>query len=236
MFTMKRIFQLVLLVSAAFPIQVAAQQMRMFSADQAFILPESGTVIVLRDGALVVDMPHRPDATAFDIKQGDIVAMAQRKKVAGIEELRQLYKQTAHGEAFKMGLRRDGTLIVVSVTRDTAVSAGGQRMVFSGPPGAAPAGRERRVMMMGDGNSMFVHQESGIVFRLDGNAVKIGAVVEQMNPAGKNAGFEQNDVVLTANGAKISSLDDVKNALATRQSGHEFEVKRGEKTYTFKLK
>ena len=170
--------------------------MMKFSSDNAFIVREIGAVITEEKGVMKIMMippkERRPqEMQEIDLLIGDEVGMAAGKRVKNIKELKEAYEQTQAGEAFKIGVRREGQAHVVSFMKkaEKDLPQGGQMVIRRDGPG-------------GDANSdMF--PAFGIGIEKKGSDVLISEVLPN---APKD--LKKGDIVKTLNGKEIKSIAD----------------------------
>ncbi len=64
-----------------------------------------------------------------DLKQGDIIMMANGSRPAGVAGLRKLYDGLAVGGELKLGVKRGGTPVIVTIIREDQSSQPGRKMM-----------------------------------------------------------------------------------------------------------
>jgi len=106
---------------AVFVTSSLAQQrmMRRIEGDGAFHLKEVQTIFTSKDDTVRVLTVLPKDLRAegyeeIDLKEKDEILMVNAKRVKTVQEFEQLYKETAVGETLKLGIRRDGRLLLES--------------------------------------------------------------------------------------------------------------------------
>ncbi len=119
------------------------QQMRMLSAgSELWMLPEVGAVAVVKDGKLIFEVvsptESRPKGyETVDIKQGDLIMMANGKKITGAKDIQAMYDSLAIGAELKLGIRRGEDMLITTIKKADPASLPQRRMVVKGDgPGA----------------------------------------------------------------------------------------------------
>jgi len=87
--------------------------------DGVCMLPELGAVIIGEEGALKVMAispgDRRPAAyRTIDLQEGDVIVMANGKRLARPPELDSLYKAARVGDAIKLGIKRGDKMMIVN--------------------------------------------------------------------------------------------------------------------------
>lgn len=167
-----------------------------FSSDNALIFREIGAVITEEKGMIKVMMiaptAQRPaEMQDVDLVIGDEVGMAAGKRVKTLKELKEAYVQAPAGEAFKIGVRREGQAHVVPFVKkdEKDLPKGGQMVIHQG----GPAGNE----------SSDFFPAFGIGIEKKGSDIVIS---ETLPNAPKD--LAKGDIVKTLNGKEIKTIAD----------------------------
>jgi len=162
---------LVLLFCAAgaAPAQEPRTKTVVVSPDEASILPGIGAIIRIKDSALVVEMIPGPDNRdekfkSVDLKKGDVVLMCNGKRVETCAELNDLVGDVQVGDKVKLGIRRNGAMMITSFEK---VESSGQPVMMTTTMGApGPATGNKKVVQIGDPGA-----PDGTVLVLDGGLI-----------------------------------------------------------------
>ncbi|MFN0159364.1 MAG: PDZ domain-containing protein [Bacteroidota bacterium] len=161
---------------------------------EIFQLRELGALISSDKDHLRVDhiMPpeKRPKGYAdVDLKEGDIILMANAKKVKDVAALKELYEGMKVGEVFKMGIRRDEAMMLVSFTIADSNNLPKMQM---------------RMITAGDGGDVEALPALGLIISMKGKAVEVLDILP--DGAAPKAGAMKGDIVLELNGKKAATV------------------------------
>jgi S1-C subfamily serine protease len=158
------------------------------STEEAFFLPEIATLVTAEGKDLKIQMAPpagqlREPYRSVDVKTGDMVLLANGKRVKTIADLKRTYEATAIGAEFALGLQRGQELMIAAYPKadSEALPKRTMRIVTSDAPGTevfpavgvALTEKERRVSV-----SQLLPVEKSAVHGLD---VKEGDVIGSMN-------------------------------------------------------
>jgi len=191
------------------------RQMIQVNADETVVMLEIGTLVILEEKALRVQLLPIPGGRSVDIQDGDEVGMANGKRMSSIDALRAEYEKVKEGEEFKMGIRRDGrSHIIAFVRKDGGNIGGGGRMVVRRGPS-------------GDNEDIFPALGFGIVTS-DGKTT-----VNLMMPSAPKE-LAEGDEVVSINGKAVKTSADFSQELDATEIGGKLNMtfRRGDKEYT----
>jgi S1-C subfamily serine protease len=103
-------------------------------ADKDFLLQEVGVIVHgSHDSLIVTDVmngnPRIEKNKGVDIRTGDIVSMVNGVRPAGVKGLHKAYDECPIGGEFKLGIRRDGAPVLVTVIKSEPPSGGNVKMM-----------------------------------------------------------------------------------------------------------
>lgn len=180
-------------VSAAIPDD--STRIERFSQGDTFIVPEIAAVITAEGKDLKIQMVSPADQRrnpykAVDVKPGDMVLLANGKRVKAIADLKKLYEATAIGAEFALGIQR------------------GQEMMIAAFPKADPKDLPRRTMRIvtSDASGMEVLPAVGVVLSEKGKRVFIDQLLPGEKSAVRDLDVKEGDVIGRMNGKMMSSL------------------------------
>lgn len=152
------------------------------------------------------------------LKEGDIVAMANGRKIKEISAFRKLYDALKIGDELKLGVKRDGEAIIISVHKTDPEKRGGPRMM----------------KMTMDGKNSDAIPGVGFV-ETSGNSVVVKAVFDPESISAKN--FKPKDVLRSLNGKPITTMHDLKSMYDKIPTGGkaEFAVTRDGREVTVSI-
>ncbi len=215
---MKQIFAALLVTIIAahsahcLPSQEPKRVMRQFNMDDAVIIRELGAVITSKEEKLTVDIIlGNNEKQSSDIMKDDLILMANGKKVKSIKDLREQYDGAKAGEEFKIGLKRGENLMIAKFTKKS-------------PEELNKEGHGQMVITMDGNDGDKVLPALGLIITSKGkNAVVKGTLPN----AEKNfTSFlpKENDVILSINGAKVSSAEEFDEAYTELNAGDKVTI------------
>jgi S1-C subfamily serine protease len=164
-------------------------------AGTAFPVPETGALIVGGGKELKVvfspgEQERRSPYKSVDLREGDIVLMANGKRVRSVADLTRAYDSTLVGSEFKLGIQR------------------GQEMMIVAYPKADPASFPKRQVRMitADQEGVAVFPAVGVLLEEKSGRV----VVQDLLPSGSSAveklDVRAGDVITSINGKRVTTV------------------------------
>jgi S1-C subfamily serine protease len=179
---------------------------RTISSDNAVIIREIGAVITPKEEQLIVEIIlGNHEKTDTDIKKGDIILMANGKRVKTVKELRQQYDNANVGEEFKLGVKRDEHLLLVKFERksDEELNKTGGGMV----------------MRMEQKEGEVILPALGVKLATKDNAVVIIETLPTLSHNFRSNPPKAGDIILSINGHKVSSAEEFDDAYTELNEG-----------------
>jgi hypothetical protein len=165
------------------------------SLEEAFFVPEIATRIVAEGKELKVQMTTpaeqlRDPYKSVDIKTGDLVLLANGKRVKTLADLKKTYEATAVGAEFALGIQR------------------GQELMIAAFPKADPKDLPKRTMhiVTSDTQGAEVFPAVGVALAEKGTRVSISELLPVEKSAVRGLDVKQGDVIGSMNGTKVTSL------------------------------
>lgn len=149
------------------------------------------------DGALISSVVTDSAAARADLKPGDVITRIDGQPVHTAGDVSSRVGMAAPGERLKLAIWRDHATRDVEVKLDKAPDASAARTEVDGAPGK-----------LGLALRPLTHDEQ-MQARTDH-----GLLVEDAEGAAARAGIEPGDIVLALNGRPVSSVDQIRRALA----------------------
>ncbi|MCM2271337.1 MAG: PDZ domain-containing protein [candidate division Zixibacteria bacterium] len=193
------------------------QQTRMLSAgSELWMLPEVGAVAVVKDGKLMFEMvspaESRPKGyESVDIKQGDLIMMANGKKITGAKDIQAMYDSLAIGAELKLGIRRGEEMLIAAIKKADPATLPQRRMVIKGDgPGAGQGWASRQE------HAIEIDDNARDVTPINGAGMIIGTlekdiVVLAMLPSAKDilgdAAIQKGDKIIALQGTPVTSVE-----------------------------
>jgi S1-C subfamily serine protease len=195
--------QVFLALALCLPFLTRAQdpkpQMMMFSADNSFMLQELGAIIVEKEKVLTVEMMppkeiRSKETKEIDLQKGDIVQMANGKRMRTIKDFQDIYEKTSIGSEFKMGIRRGETQFLVALTKKS-----NEELAKAGGP-------MRRMITKKEGEEIL--PALGLIISEKNKRIVISSVLPNATPNFKEFEPKENDVIASVNGKPVGSIKE----------------------------
>jgi S1-C subfamily serine protease len=171
---------------------------RTTTATDLLPLPELAAIIAEDSGRIVVDHIMEPGMRPkgyekTDLKEGDIILMANGGKLASVSALRDLYESAGIGSTVRIGARRGSEMLIASFVK------------------ADPKNLPRLKMSVsrGGGDDMFVLPQAGLLLAEKGKSVVVQDVIATPE-GGAKSDAQKGDLVTALNGSPLHSLKDLR--------------------------
>jgi len=216
--------------------------MQMISAEGGVhVLQEAGVVLAGEDDALTVRMVlpagARPEGSEpVDLRQGDRILMANKKRIRSVDEFLSVYDALAVGDELKLGVRRGEQMLILVVPKADPTESGGRVMMMSagggpfqgGAPG--PGGMQVRSFSMAGGPGGDVRPLFGAGVLLgageDGSGLRVVGRLPRMGSDGGEAELDlvEGDVLTILNGGALAGLEEFFAAYEKIEVGAQVEL------------
>lgn len=190
-----------------------------------FLLKELGAVIATEEGAMkvlnVMPPAERKDSYKdVDLRENDVVMMANGKRLSAVKELESIYEGLAVGSELKMGIKRKEEMHLISLKK--------------ADPKDLPA-MQMKIVRGGadDGDDAATFPAVGVVLKMKGKDI----VIDEMLPgetAVQKLDVKPGDAIVEINGKHCTSLEeygDEFDAVAVGKNVR-WTLRRGEKQHT----
>ncbi|NUN70190.1 MAG: PDZ domain-containing protein [Bacteroidetes bacterium] len=170
---------------------------RTFSLDDAVILREIGAVVTPKEERLAVEVVlGNNEQQSSDIRKGDVILMANGKKLSTMKDLRGLYEKCAPGQEFKLGVKRGESLMMVSFTRKSDEEMNKQ------------TGGGQMVMRMEQKEGEVLLPALGLKLTTKDRAAVIIEVLPSASSNFETAVPKKGDIIRTLNGTAVASAEE----------------------------
>jgi S1-C subfamily serine protease len=200
---------LLLFFIAVVPVSFAQQMVKMqFDEKTDFMFPELGTILHQGKDGITVTMAPKINMKAAenknaDLKEGDEIVVVNGSRPKDIKDLRKIYDGVAKGGEIKLGIKRDGKTMIVTVLK----------------VGANP---NMKMMTMNQGD-VFGLPGIGIISD-SGKIVKL--IDMSPNPEeAQSSPLKIGDTFKQINGKNITSIKQFKSLYDKCKSGESVEMK-----------
>ncbi len=199
---------------------VGAQQMKIYKSGPGggFLIAELVTFIGLENNQLVVTdrMPTdrlSKEYQAVDIRKGDVIMMANGKKVTKPDELEKLYEGLVVGQELKLGLKRGSEMLMASFKKaDLATMPMMRRVVKVGDGGAEGGEAEgvaKGITINGDPIPLL---EIGVLFAAKDGKITVGDVLPVPGVSNLKAEPKAGDLFVSLQGTEFTTADALQKA------------------------
>ena len=168
---------------------------------ELFHIPELSAMIADDGGKLVVDHIMEPEMRAkgyekTDVKEGDIILMANGKKLNGLPDLKDLYTTATVGATVKFGMKRTDEMLIASFIKADPKSMPRMRMMIS----------------HGEDEDFLGIPQVGLRFTSKGDDVVVKEVLPTASTELHGVDVKEGDVITKVNGSKITSFKSFETA------------------------
>jgi S1-C subfamily serine protease len=176
--------------------QGKVQVMKIKEGD-VFPIPEIGALVVKGEKDLMIQFVppaenRRDPYKSVDLQTGDLILMANGKRVKSIKELTDAHASTAIGMEFKLGIQRGKEMMIVSFAK--------------ADPKDLPK-RSMRIMTTG-GEGTEVLPAVGVVLAQKQKTVVIDKILPVESSIVKTLDVNEGDVITAINGKPVASVKD----------------------------
>ena len=181
--------------------------------ETGFSLPEISAIIGQNGENLVVnhimEEQIRPKGyEKTEMKEGDIILMADGKKIVNLDDFKKRYHETAVGSMTKLGIKRDNAMMIVSFVK--------------ADPKSLPV--IKTMTFTGKGEDMFVIPQIGLSFGGKGKSIVIKDVFPDMAKDQPKITVKEGDAVTTFNGLAIKSFKTFREKYEKLPVGEKVEL------------
>lgn len=193
-----------------------------------FMIPELGAMTSSDEGKLTVDfMPPAGDLPKayrdVDLKNGDIIMMANGKKMKSAADLEKLYDALKVGDEIKLGIKRDKGMLIASFKKADEKDLPKRKimtMSLGGDGGGKMTTTEGGIVQTmtfgGDGQALSIVPELGLLLiGQDDKVVLANLLPNAVAVFGENE-ISEGDVLSEINGKKVTTtagFEEIYNAI-----------------------
>ncbi|HTK83102.1 MAG TPA: PDZ domain-containing protein [Bacteroidota bacterium] len=171
--------------------------------DDMFDMAELAVIVGVQEGKVVIDnvmdKNMRPkENESVDIQPGDVIMMANGKRIKSIQDLKDAYAAAEIGSEVKLGLQRNDQMSIASFAKADPAKMPKRRIMIN------RGGEGGRDMMMLSGAGMLVGSK--------GKEVTIEDVMSDGPSALKDADAKKGDLITAVNDTKVTSFKEFADA------------------------
>jgi S1-C subfamily serine protease len=235
-------YLVLLAIFAGLALSAGAQQMMMLKSSGGFLIPELMAMVEVQDKQVVITnkLPGTrlpKEYQAIDIAEGDIILMANGKKISTAEELEKLYNEAAIGQEIKLGIKREGSMRLVSFKKADPKDMPVMKKIVMGGDGAgidSSGGPGSKVLNLSQGGDMLPLPEMGLIVSTKDKKLKVEVVIPMDGKKVFTEELKEGDVIRSLQGKEITTENEFKkiyDAIAVGEEG-QLTVERSGKTIT----
>ena len=186
---------------------------------QPFVLVELGAVIVTSEGKLTIEhiLPNDrlPKSVDANLKEGDVILMANAKKLKTVKELEDLYQSLGIGSELKLGVQRGDGRFIVSIAK--------------ADPKDLP---QMRIKIGGDGGDIEALPAVGVILKSQKNKIIVDGKFPDTTAAVATADIKEHDELVEMNKQPVSTIKKFMDTYMALPVGStvEWKLKRGKET------
>jgi len=217
------------LFAAASAQKTITKTMTFESEGEMFMLKELGGIIMEAGDTIKVEMVMPPDQRPkeykdVDIDAGDIIKMANGKKINSVAEFSELYDSLKIGDEIKIGLLRGKRMKMTSFIKGDPEKMPGQMMMVTTDVGE---GEDKDIV-----TGLI---SAGILLSQQGDRLVVEDIMEQIVVPFDGPAPIDGDVLLSINGQALDNSDKLDDILASVNAGDKVNMillREGEKIST----
>lgn len=184
--------------------------------DGSAMIGELGALIFEKDSTLtvehVMDAAQRPKAYKdVDLQKGDVILMVNGKRTHTADDFTTVLDSLTAGDDIKLGIKRDKAMQIVSFKRAAPEDLPKIKMVTQSMPGGGEGddqGGGKMTITRTEGGAgpdeVAVLAGSGLIFRQEGDAVVVLAVIPDAKSTLSGAEAKAGDRILKINDQKVT--------------------------------
>ncbi len=207
-----------------------------FDASSSLILQEFTALLAIEEDEIRVRIQmtdHGDNSTEDHLETGDVILMMNGKRATDIAALRELYESIKDGEEVKIGVRRGEERFILRATKGDMPenTSGGRRVMtnFNTSTSSAPsnnAGARSVVNFNTDveGAIPVLSAELGSILLDRDDKVVVERVVSMIMPEALKSEDILGYTILSVNGKKYKTAQEVADALKEIEVGEEIEL------------
>ena len=205
---------LLLVVPSVYAQTMKTKSLTLEGSGEIFLLKEIGGIFVESGDSIKVEMVMPAGARAenyqsIDIRAGDLIKMANGKKVISIKMLEGLYDSLAIGDELKLGILRDRQMVIASLTKADPDKLPGKMMVMTGPPGG---GVETALI------------DAGLLLKETGTGFVVDEAIDNKLVDFTGDTPQKGDALLKIQGHEIKTADELKKVLGQVKEGENVDL------------
>lgn len=188
-----------------------------FSGDgpngEMFMIQEVGGLVTLSDDGVKIEMVMPPDQRPkefkdVDLMAGDIIKMANGKKIDDVAKIKEIYEALKPGETLKFGINRDGKMMIVSMVK--------------GDPDKMP---KMQVMTVGAGDNMIPTLiDVGLVLVEKDGKLVVDQAIPEMVKSSPDFTPGKDDILAKINGTMVNNASSLSDAYMKIAVGSKVEM------------
>jgi hypothetical protein len=209
---------IVLLSSSLFAAPPEEQEITLEGDVSSYFLPELGAAILFQDQKLsvvfITPPEQRPEGYGdVDLQQGDIILMANGKKMASTDDIQKMHDAVEIGEIIKFGIKRDKSMMMISFEKADPKDLPQVQMMIStqddddDPLGESDGKVIKSKTMSGLGDIVMM-DEVGLLFMQDGNQTVLNSITHELAENLTGVKPAPDDVLKSIQGKTFTSLKE----------------------------
>lgn len=190
-------------------------QMRIVgSPGEIWMLPEVGMVAIAHDGKLTIEgispANSRPkDYQSIDLQQGDIIMMANGKKITDTKIISALYDSLAIGQELKLGIKRGDQMMMATVKKADPATLPKRRMVVTdekGGPNIETSGESHSIQFDDGVEDITPLSGTGLFVGTKGKEMIVAGLMPEAKEVLRDAAIEKGDIITKLQDKPVTTI------------------------------
>jgi S1-C subfamily serine protease len=190
-----------------------------FKKGDVFLLSELGAVIKNDSGDVKIEFLLPEDKRdkeyqTVDLEGGDVILMMNGKKIKSVTDLEDNYALIPVGDDIKLGVNRNGSMMIVSFPKGEEQSSEGPRMMIvqnwdeegEEPSASAPS---VKILSMKDGKKSILLSDPGILVQEKDDGLYVLEVLPDADNSIPTAGIKGGEKLVSIQGTKVNTIDEL---------------------------
>jgi len=203
----------------------------------SYFLPELGAVILIQDAKLKIEFIMPPEQRTeeyktVDLKQGDLILMANGKKMTSAEDIQKMHDAVEIGDMIKLGIKRDKSMMMVSFKKaDPKDLPMTEMMIVQQDDGGAfdesvtsSSGSKTIMKTFAGPDDILLMAEVGLLFMKENDQFVLNSITHDLAENLSGTTPAPGDVLKSIQGKTFSTLKECRDIYEKTAVGDKIEI------------